>query len=569
MDVTSEEDARADAETFAERWIAQSLDVTPLTEDDRRRVVDGMRRLYHSQGARWPDHVVWVSSPRELATAADSSRALITQWLKRDPIRWAEYRQARRRRAGLSLVRAMIGALVFATTAGLTIGRIGGMSIIVGFVLGLTAAKRSFRRPDDRRRMEYEEVFGPEFLYRDALRDKEYRSITVHPLIAETADRMDLAVDEALAGVWDRIWFGWHTVNRLLSGVSQVFTFTRRLHKGRVGQIWLHRGGHLKLLDIDLDVVEGLDGVQRAFGWIAYRSLTLICEPPLELHTERLMGAYHLHNTTGPAIVWGGATEDKEYYLHGVCIPEHLFLAGVTVQDLHAESDAVVRAMAIERMGWLKYADLAGLPLFAAVRDPVDDLAEFRLYDLPEKYYEPSRVLIRVRDVGRTERSSVGAFYVRHDNPIEAFAGQYGFTKYSDFPYVSGGLMCADILLLPSEAAAMAPVSVLELTRWQNLPPTGVELAPYPLPYRGSYQLFPADDSPGVFWHPASGPRFENIGYLYVPPNQGAYLIVDGERDPIRPGGYALYRQQGIFWNSMVSGGLPVGRPAPNARLIV
>jgi len=336
--MSDEQDEQADAQRFTERWIAQSLDIAPLTEVDRRRVVDGLRRIYHSQGVGWPEHVVWTKSPRELAAAADRSDSLITQWLKADPARWAEYRQSRRRRVARRIMRPLIGLLVFVTAFVLiSVWWVSELAPIGALILGITAARRSFRRPDDRHRMEYEELFTPRSSLRNSSLDTEIRAHRNPASTVEAADRIDRAVNSALSGIWSSIWAGWNIRGGHDPGMVQVFTQTRKLREGEVGQIWLNQVGRAGLPPGDQELLESWEEVHRAFGWIAYRSLTLICEPPLELHTERVQDRHQLHNAEGPAVVWADAPEDDDYYLHGVGIPKQLYRAGAAVEDLRTE----------------------------------------------------------------------------------------------------------------------------------------------------------------------------------------------------------------------------------------
>src|SRR5689334_8075700 len=50
---------------FVSRWIAGSLDVTPLSDADRREVEAGLAMLHEGVGRPWHGNVVWARSPQE------------------------------------------------------------------------------------------------------------------------------------------------------------------------------------------------------------------------------------------------------------------------------------------------------------------------------------------------------------------------------------------------------------------------------------------------------------------------------------------------------------------------
>src|SRR4051812_39114111 len=97
-------------------------------------------------------------------------------------------------------------------------------------------------------------------------------------------------------------------------------------------------------------------------GWIGSESLLVICEPPRSVRTEPVgaAGLRRLHRDDGPAVQWDGRPAD--YYLHGVAIPERLFLEP-TVDLIHRQPNSEIRRLVIERMGWPQYIEEAGLRL--------------------------------------------------------------------------------------------------------------------------------------------------------------------------------------------------------------
>jgi hypothetical protein len=164
-------------------------------------------------------------------------------------------------------------------------------------------------------------------------------------------------------------------------------------------------------------------------GWIASRSLVVVCEPPRVVRTESVgtAGERRLHCESGPAVEWPDQLQ-AGYYLHGVRIPRNLFL-NPTVESIHREGNSEIRRLVIERMGWLRYIEEANLSLVAAAPDPGNAGHELQLYDLPKGRYEPARLLLMVN--GSLDRSGCRRQYVEVvpawiDDPVQAAAWQYG-----------------------------------------------------------------------------------------------------------------------------------------------
>ena len=518
-----DERGQADARRFAEQWIAASLDTAALTESDRQQIVDGIQRVYRAEGVPWPDRVIWVGSPQELIAESGSPNPLIVQWTK-DEDRRAVYSAHPRLAHGV-------------------------LKLLAG------SAVRLMKRRDrqfERRRMAEPSDFHigkepwPE--YRKAFSERDLkerpgqspgRSTPLTPQYVYAALRqIDDMVSEALWEVWSPILPDWN------SG-----SITRERLMWWAGWIW--RAGYELELNVDehdRQVIDGLTMAHRAFGWTAYHRLTLVCEPPLELHVERVGERYRLHNTAGPAVVWAGAAKVREYRLHGVPVPEYLFRDDVSVRELHALGDPVVRWLAIERMGWLRYVEEAGLRLVAAASDPVDELLELRLYDLPEKHFEPGRVLVTVPGRNRSDPQYCGADVVPGDlaDPLQAVAWLYGCSMEEYLPVTA--VDRGNLLLLATEMAA--PVAGIRDELWRDLPPTGVDLW-NGATIRGSWRLDPGANSAGISWIPGGDRDLALLGHLHVPPGQSAYLQsanlapgAESARSQIGPGSYAIRQKR-------------------------
>lgn len=585
--MTPEEETQEDARAFTERWIAKGLDVTPLTEADRQQVVDGIRRIYRSQRVPWPDHVVWVRSPFELGIESESSKSLITRW-RNDPARrrirakirrWRIIRAVRSslRRSITALLRIVlytawtVAFLAFGASVLLVLGSFvtfvvwivryqgfgAGPEITIGHAIRLWLAflggsgatlavfmafmlvmdddmnLKVLPRSNTRSKSHHDRVFEPE--------DLENREIPVRGHINQAASQIDSSVASAIAEVWNAVWDGRTSSGGRFDGVMENFTLTRSLKiDGWLGRTWRMEYRPSTLADRDRDLMEGLAMAHRAAGWTAYGALTLICEPPLELHTERVGDRYRLHNDNGPAVVWAGAPYYNGYFVHGHLIPERLYGEDVSIQDLHAERDEAFRRVAIERMGWLRYVQKADLRLVATTPDPADDQVEHRLYDLPKGHPKPDRVLVTVRGAGRPH-SSGGTVPADVNDPIGALAWLYGISA-ADYGRFASSVR--GDLLLPD--ADVLRVEVSESSPWLEVPTNGVELRNYRT-MMASWRLLPGDDSPGVRWV-SSSPSTDDrlLGHLYVPPGQSAYLMQGDEPagSAIVPGGYAVRQRE-------------------------
>lgn len=76
----------------------------------------------------------------------------------------------------------------------------------------------------------------------------------------------------------------------------------------------------------------------------------ICCTRPVAHRDERGF----LHNESGPAIDWEGT---KKYYIHNVEVPENCVEnpASITLEQINKESNAEVKRILIDRMGWDKY----------------------------------------------------------------------------------------------------------------------------------------------------------------------------------------------------------------------
>lgn len=434
----SEVDAAASGADFVSGWIRAGLDLTPLTEPDRRRVEAGLAALHTGLGLPWHDNVVWVRSPQELTRALSAAPALM-----RGPYLAAAHRAGRGVhlvRAGRALSRATsvlgyaaVAALLtflpayYAGTlvdglAGHQLGRTSGalIALVLLFTVGsglLTALVLGRAALNTSRR-----VFAPI----GADLEQRLRPVLTRGRPAAQPDAAE-PVRRALSGLWS---------DRLLDHAWTEGTPVRGFHRdgllgdpasvGAAGRAQALASGSALITPRDRSVLAGLLDLRRALVWVPYAWVTVVLEPPSEMFTETAGAQVRLHRADGPALVW--PDRQVEFYLHGVRIPAELAAREPSVRELHA-ADPQVRRVLIEREGWPHYLDRAGLRLLSAVPDPGNPGRQLRLYRAPPGVFGSDRILLMTNgspDRGGTLRQYAELVPDGLDDPVEAAAWQYG-----------------------------------------------------------------------------------------------------------------------------------------------
>jgi len=169
--------------------------------------------------------------------------------------------------------------------------------------------------------------------------------------------------------------------------------------------------------------------IARSCGWWWSRDgYCVIAERPVAVHTEPAPGAMHgerrPHHPRGPAV----ACSDGEggYAWHGTPVPRWV-IADPSIERITTEPNIEIRRRAIERIGWDRYIDQAGLALIATAPDPGNPGCRLSLYDLPDR----TRVLLAVN--GSAERDGERRRYglpvpSEFNDPISAAGWSYGLT---------------------------------------------------------------------------------------------------------------------------------------------
>ncbi len=170
----------------------------------------------------------------------------------------------------------------------------------------------------------------------------------------------------------------------------------------------------------------------RATGWWwAAPGRCVMAERPVAVRTEPAPGAANgevrLHGEDGPAVAF--ADGSAVHVLHGTVVPEWV-VTEPTVERIHAEPNIEIRRSAIERIGWDRYVDQAGLKLLGTADDPGNPGFRLGLYDVPaDTWGRPGRLLLTVNGSvepdGRRRRYGLGV-PAHIDDPLDAAGWTYG-----------------------------------------------------------------------------------------------------------------------------------------------
>jgi hypothetical protein len=146
--------------------------------------------------------------------------------------------------------------------------------------------------------------------------------------------------------------------------------------------------------------VTAIEGAQStAWSWWPQKHFVVVCDRPTQIHREQTgepgWNSHRLHNPTGPAIEFrdGWAL----WALGGVNVTEQIVMRPetLTLDDIWAETNAEVRRVMIDQIGWDRFVDMADLTLVHEEPDPGNPGHILQLFDLPERVYdEPVRLVL-------------------------------------------------------------------------------------------------------------------------------------------------------------------------------
>ena len=127
--------------------------------------------------------------------------------------------------------------------------------------------------------------------------------------------------------------------------------------------------------------------------WIPYNGLVVMTGRPQGIIHQDAQG--RLHHEKGPAMKWADGW--RLYAVHGVRVPEDIIEhpEDITAERVLKESNAEVRRVMCEQMGWDRFVDEAKLELVDECPDPANSPHTLALYDTPEQVLGvPIRVLL-------------------------------------------------------------------------------------------------------------------------------------------------------------------------------
>jgi hypothetical protein len=146
--------------------------------------------------------------------------------------------------------------------------------------------------------------------------------------------------------------------------------------------------------------VEPIEGAERtAWAWWPQKHYVVVCDRPSTINREQLAesgwNSHRLHCDTGPAVQFRDGY--AVWAIHGVRVTEQIVMhpETITVDDIWAETNAEVRRVMIDQLGWDQFINLAALKLVDEQDDPGNPGCTIALYDVPAKVYdEPVRVIL-------------------------------------------------------------------------------------------------------------------------------------------------------------------------------
>jgi len=407
-------------------WLRGRAGPGPLIGAERTEISDAIRRCYSAAGLVPPDRIIWVASPAAGRAAATRTARLLLPPPGPVSRRAAAVGGFVRRMvlaAGLVLYVALIAALaatalfgalfaVFSSSAAIYLppagAAIGALAALVWCRVQMweqwtVNAAVVARLQETRRAAELVDATT-----------RRIRQACVRPVrrgARAYGHKLVLDVDRAVRGPVQNV------MDAVLAG---------REHETVASEAWWLRHGGLGIDDAARKAFEAWLGTSRVTWW-AHPRFAVVSEPPLRLELETLPGGgYRPHRADGPALEWAG--EPGIGFWHGVRVPLDLITPGWTVQRIHATRDPDLQRAAIERIGWLRYLDQAGLELIATAPDPGNPPHQLSLYGDTSGRLRNARILVMTN--GSPGRTGARMHYAEpvpaaFDDPVAAAAWQY------------------------------------------------------------------------------------------------------------------------------------------------
>ncbi|QTI71528.1 hypothetical protein J6U32_05525 [Gordonia polyisoprenivorans] len=190
-------------------------------------------------------------------------------------------------------------------------------------------------------------------------------------------------------------WFGQHEAHRSAFGLV------------------VHRWGLVRLPPDEVELLEITTALAVSAGWWwAFDDVCVLAERPVSVSTEPIPysphGTRRLHSDDGRAVAYADGC--AVHAIHGTIVPQWV-IDDPTPERIAAERNIEIRRTAIERIGWDRWIDDAGMQLIDESDDPGNEAATLTLYASPRQWRTNQRILVvtngsRERD-GRRRRYGI------------------------------------------------------------------------------------------------------------------------------------------------------------------
>lgn len=229
---------------------------------------------------------------------------------------------------------------------------------------------------------------------------------------AEVPDVVRAAIRDSLrTSLFDNIGRPIKSTLPVMPGVGTWFG-QHEAHRSAFGLV-AYRLGLARLPPDEVELLEITTALAVSAGWWwAFDDVCVLAERPISVDTEPIPHSPHgtrrLHRDDGPAVAYADGC--AVHAVHGTIVP-HWVIDDPTPERIAAERNIEIRRTAIERIGWDRWIDDAGMRLIDESDDPGNEAATLALYASPRQWRTNQRILVvtngsRERD-GRRRRYGI------------------------------------------------------------------------------------------------------------------------------------------------------------------
>lgn len=356
---TLTEEHGAQLQPWADKWIANSVNCEPTTEDDMRVAREAIRGLYVANDlAPPPDElIILVRSPLAGAIACTISSGV--RWLRDNPERQAELFGEKLSNDGL--LRAAMNAAPTAAKDAL---------VLNGASADKAAQQHGTIAAEARTIIGHATWDGPATGC-----SRELASIAARQDSSPLSAAAEKAASFLVLCV--QYWGSFYNGGNQWSGWPAFLSFFR----------------HVAKLPIDYSKWQHYE-TAAAFGpRFMHEKFCLLSDRPELIHRDE---QNRPHCDNGPFCKWRDGWE--LYYLHGVRVTERIVMdpESYTAEEIQAEKNSeVVRALG-ERLGWDRFVEKLGAVVINKWVDPNTGL-DYELLELPHKWGEAQPRFLKMR----------------------------------------------------------------------------------------------------------------------------------------------------------------------------